>query len=114
MRRCGRLFERHAGGFYDQSVFTNANVLGEPTVDYLGGPSECPDPAMTQELAWNMPNMPLASGDFLTLSFQTTASPADGTYCNEAWAFPGTLNNRSGKSAIVQVGSSSGVCAGTG
>ncbi len=60
-----------------------------------------------------MPNTSLASGEMITLSFQATASPANGTHCNEAWADPGGLNTRSGKSAVVQVGPDSGVCAGT-
>jgi len=92
---------------------TNQISVGDPAVDYLGGPTQCPNASMTQELEWNMPNTPLASGAVLTLAFQATASPVDGTYCNGAWANPGGLSTRSGKSAVVQVGSSGGVCAGT-
>ena len=117
-----KMHDRLPQGFCYQANSTSAQItsgsttnqisVGDPTVDYLGGPTQCPDPSMTQELEWNMPNIPLASGDLLTLTFQVTASPADGTYCNEAWADPGSLNTRSGMS-VVQVGSSSGVCPGT-
>ena len=118
-----KIHDRLPPGFCYQTNSTNAQItsgsttnqisVSDPAVDYLGGPTQCPDPSMTQELEWNMPNIPLASSDLITLTFQATASPADGTYCNEAWADSGSLNTRSGKSAVVQVGSSGGVCAGT-
>lgn len=50
-----------------------------------------------------MPNISLASGDMITLSFQATASSDNGTYCNPTWADPGGMNTRRGKSAVVMV-----------
>ena len=54
------------------------------------------------------------TGDFLTLTIKVkpAINISGDNYCNEAWAEPGQLNTRSGKTAVIQIGVLPGTCDG--
>ncbi|MCI0801894.1 MAG: DUF11 domain-containing protein [Chloroflexi bacterium] len=72
----------------------------------------CPDPDDT-DIEWNIPGNPdLQPGESATLTFTAVTGLTFGSYCNEVAAKPDENDNTSGKTAIVQIGPTPGLCSG--
>ncbi len=52
----------------------------------------------------------IESGEEITLTYTSVTSAMLGTYCSEAKADPDDAENRTGENAVVQIGSTPGVC----
>ena len=66
-----------------------------------------------QQLTWS-PGTVINPGDSVTLTFDASATVAQGNYCNEAWAEPGLTKTSSGLTARIEVGSpGDNLCPGT-
>ena len=64
-----------------------------------------------EEFSWSMPaGTTLESGESAILTFDAVADDENGTFCNEAYATPGGGSTSSGKTAIVQIGPTPGLC----
>ena len=97
------------------SITSGSTTTEYSVSDPLQEPAECPDPGETQKLTWSdIPDVSLETEDFLTLIFKVkpAINIAEDNHCNEAWAEPGQLNTRSGKTAIIQIGALPGTCDG--
>ena len=81
---------------------------GDPDdIEPTGG--QCPGGS---DIEWSLPsNTTLLPGESATLTFTAVTSVVQGTYCNEAQVTPGGDKTRSGKTAIVQIGPTAGLCA---
>ena len=77
-------------------------------------PDDGPCPASNEdEIEWDMPpGTTIPSGGVVTLTFNAVTSVTPGTYCNEFQVNPGGNKTRSGKTAIVQIGGTPGLCSG--
>ena len=111
----GYCYEAGQPGTPSLSITSGTTTTAYPVSDPLQVPAQCPGPGQTQKLTWSdIPNVFFQTGDFLTLTF--TVKPAitinGDNYCNEAWAEPGQLNTRSGKTASIQIGVLPGTCEG--
>jgi fimbrial isopeptide formation D2 family protein len=63
------------------------------------------------EITWDIPGNPdLLAGEVVTLTFNAVTSSDFGTYCNGVEATPDGFDNRSGATALVQIGSTPGLC----
>ena len=97
------------------SITSGSTTTAYAVSDPLQVPAQCPGLGQTQKLTWSgLPNVFFQTGDFLTLTFKVkpAINISGDNYCNEAWAEPGQLNTRSGKTAIVQIGVLPGTCDG--
>ncbi|MCH8800527.1 MAG: DUF11 domain-containing protein [Chloroflexi bacterium] len=75
-------------------------------------PDDAPCPGGSS-IEWDMPpGTSIAPGGAVTLTFTAVTSVNPGTYCNEVQVVPGGDKTRSGQTAIVQIGASSGLCSG--
>ena len=109
----GFCYEAGQAGFPSLSITSGSTTTNYSVGDPQQVPATCPNPGQTQTLTWSsLPNVFFQTGDYLTLTFK--AKPAitigDDEYCNEAWAEPGNLNTRSGKTARIQIGVLPGTC----
>ena len=83
---------------------------GEDPQDIEPTGASCPG---GNDIEWSLPpNTSLQQSEAATLTFTVVTSVTPGTYCNEAQVSPGGENTRSGKTAIVQIGPSAGLCPG--
>ncbi|MCH7736338.1 MAG: DUF11 domain-containing protein [Chloroflexi bacterium] len=65
------------------------------------------------EIKWDIPGDPdLLAGEVATLTFTAVTSTTFGTYCNGVEATPDGFDNRSGATALVQIGPTAGLCPG--
>jgi len=63
------------------------------------------------EIEWDIPGDPdLLAGEVVTLTFTAVTSATPGTYCNGVEATPDGFDNRSGATALVQIGPTPGLC----
>ena len=83
---------------------------GTSPQDILPDDGPCPDED-EDEIEWDMPpGTSIQPGGVVTLTFTAVTDDDDGTYCNEVQVGPGGNKTRSGKTAIVQIGPSAGLC----
>lgn len=62
-------------------------------------------------ITWDIPDDPdLLAGEVVSLTFTAVTSVDFGTYCNGVEATPDGFDNRSGATALVQIGSTPGLC----
>ena len=63
------------------------------------------------DIEWGIPGDPdLLAGEVVTLTFTAVTSTNFGTYCNGVEATPDGFDNRSGTTALVQIGPIDGLC----
>ncbi|MCH7736080.1 MAG: DUF11 domain-containing protein [Chloroflexi bacterium] len=101
------------GFSYDCNGPANRLTLpGTAAQDIVPKEGPCPDPE-DDEIVWDMPpGTSIQPGAGVILTFTAVTSVLPGTYCNEIEVGPGGTKTRSGKTAIVQIGAISGLCAG--
>jgi uncharacterized repeat protein (TIGR01451 family) len=101
------------GFFYDCNAPPNQLTLpGMAAQDIVPHHDPCPH-VDENEFDWHIPSgTSIAPGGVVTLTFDVIASVIPGTYCNELEVGPGGTKTRSGKTAIVQIGSIPGLCPG--
>jgi uncharacterized repeat protein (TIGR01451 family) len=92
------------GGFEYVTSSTSGITTVEPSVKSQGGGGNPHD-----ALIWDMTSqgIVIASGQWVTLTFEATATVPEGIYCNEAWARPGGETTGSGQTAKITIGSPS-------
>ena len=89
------LFDLLPAGFSYVAGSSSGIATSDPTVSQQGS---------RYELKWVFsPTLPFNGGEIKTQTFQATATPSQGVYCNEAWVKPGETNT--GPTAKIIVGS---------
>ena len=91
-------------GFEYVTSSTSGITTVEPSVKSQGGGGNPHD-----ALIWDMTSQAIViePGQWVTLTFNATATVPEGIYCNEAWARPGGTTTGSGQTAKITVGSPS-------
>lgn len=83
--------------------------MAPQNIEPVGG--SCPGGS---DIVWDMPDSTsIDVGEVVTLTFTAVTNTADGTYCNEMEVVPGAQKTRSGKTAVVTIGTGgTGLCPG--
>ena len=100
-----------AGFTYDCSNPDQLTLPGSAPQDVVpSNGNGCPSGS---DVDWSMPaGTSIEAGEVVKLTFTAVTDTNPGTYCNEIQVVPGGNKTRSGKTAIVDIGSSSGLCPG--